>query len=207
MVAPVKKAAAPTVKEEVKKTTPKQMVEAAKKGAVAAPVQKPVQKPVAKPAPKPVAKAEVQEVEGDGVVQENAADLKPKKASPFKVSANSARQISIRVLEAMEGPTELSELVAQFMTERDDIPEAKVRQHIVLTRSWLIKEKQKEIHDITGVRTGGGRGGKKLTDEEKAARKAAKKAAKKGGDEGVTAEEEEEEVINTPVEEVQAEEA
>lgn len=200
MVAPVKKAAAPTVKEEVKKTTPKQMVEAAKKGAVAAPVQK----PVAKPAPKPVAKAEVQEVEDDGVVQENAADLKPKKASPFNVSANSARQISIRVLEAMEGPTELSELVAQFMAERDDIPEAKVRQHIVLTRSWLIKEKQKEIHDITGVRTGGGRGGKKLTDEEKAARKAAKKAAKKGGDDGVTAEEE---VLDTPVEEVQAEEA
>jgi hypothetical protein len=200
MVAPVKKAAAPTVKEEVKKTTPKQMVEAAKKGAVAAPVQK----PVAKTAPKPVAKAEVQEVEDDGVVQENAADLKPKKASPFKVSANSARQISIRVLEAMEGPTELSELVAQFMAERDDIPEAKVRQHIVLTRSWLIKEKQKEIHGITGVRTGGGRGGKKLTDEEKAVRKAAKKAAKKGGDDGVTSEEE---VIDTPVEEVLAEEA
>jgi hypothetical protein len=176
--------------------------------APAKPVAKPATKPALVPLPvapkKPVAKVtKVVEPEVDGVEAENAGELKSGKANPFAIRENSARQVSMRIIRGMEGPTDIDVLVTAFQLERSDIDAAKARQHLILTRAWLIKDKGEELHEITGTRQPGVPK-VKLTDEEKAARKAAKKAAKKGGDDGVTAEEEVEE---TSVENVEVEEA
>lgn len=170
---------------------------------------KPATKPALVPLPvapkkQPVAKVtKAVEPEVDGVEAENAGSLKSGKANPFAIRENSARQVSIRILKGMTEATDIKVLVDQFRTEREDIDEAKARQHIILTRAWLIKKDGVELPEITGCRQPGVPK-VKLTDEQKAARKAARKAAKNGGEDGVTAEEEVEE---TSVENVEVEEA
>jgi hypothetical protein len=194
MVAPAKKPAA--VAQKIVSSAP----------AKTAPTKatKPALVPLPVAPKKPIAKAtKVVEPDVDGVEAENAGELKSGKANPFAIRENSARQVSIRVIKGMTEATDIKVLVDQFRSEREDIDEVKARQHIILTRAWLIKKDGVELPEITGCRQPGVPK-VKLTDEEKAARKAARKAAKNGGEDGVTAEEE---VAETSVENVEVEEA